>query len=169
LLQALNLCSKRHALDPTSRFVICDAIPAAAAAFSRDLKERVAGVEVQVVSNPAQYVSTLNEALYISLICFSCFRVIEASATLITMLPSSPQVIEVYTSSDGILSGLSRLGKDAGQTLCIDSTTLDVEVARKVAKDVTSTGAEMVDAPVSGGELRTGCSARHPKTDTSMK
>jgi len=36
-------------------------------------------------------------------------------------------------------------------TLCIDSTTLDVEVARGVAQSVTQAGAQIVDAPVSGG------------------
>jgi 3-hydroxyisobutyrate dehydrogenase len=36
-------------------------------------------------------------------------------------------------------------------TLCIDSTTLDVDVAREVAKEVEDAGAMMIDAPVSGG------------------
>ena len=43
---------------------------------------------------------------------------------------------------------------DAGltsETLFIDSTTLDVNVAREVASSVVNTGAQMVDAPVSGG------------------
>ncbi|KAJ6618314.1 6-phosphogluconate dehydrogenase [Mycena sp. CBHHK59/15] len=39
----------------------------------------------------------------------------------------------------------------AGETICIDSTTLDVTVSREVAADVIATGACMVDAPVSGG------------------
>jgi 3-hydroxyisobutyrate dehydrogenase len=36
-------------------------------------------------------------------------------------------------------------------TLCIDSTTLDVDVAREVAKNIEDAGAMMIDAPVSGG------------------
>lgn len=68
------------------------------------------------------------------------------------MLPSSPEVKKVYSEAGGILSGLRALShKDGSPTLCIDSTTLDVEVARSVAGDVIANGAEMVDAPVSGG------------------
>ncbi len=66
------------------------------------------------------------------------------------MLPSSPQVNTVYR--DGIIPSINKLSTaDARDTLCIDSTTLDVTVARDVAKDVNATGARMVDAPVSGG------------------
>lgn len=71
------------------------------------------------------------------------------------MLPSSPQVNEVYLGSGGIVSALKSLAaNDVHSTLCIDSTTLDVDVARKVALHVVGTGAEMVDAPVSGGTVR---------------
>jgi 3-hydroxyisobutyrate dehydrogenase len=70
------------------------------------------------------------------------------------MLPSSPQVKEAYQGSSGILSALRSLPNDvAASTLCIDSTTLDVEVAREVASGVKKLGVGMVDAPVSGGEL----------------
>lgn len=66
------------------------------------------------------------------------------------MLPSSPQVRSVY--SEGLLPTLRSLPKEqARNTLYIDSTTLDVNVAREVAADVILAGAEMVDAPVSGG------------------
>jgi 3-hydroxyisobutyrate dehydrogenase len=88
-------------------------------------------------------------------------RAASAAATLVTMLPSSPEVTHVYGSSDGILTGLKNIGDGAKETLCIDGTTLNVDVARKVATDVTGTGAEMVDAPVSGGTYglcgRRGC------------
>ena len=70
------------------------------------------------------------------------------------MLPSSPQVKAVYCEQGGIIPALKALpGSTARNTLCIDSTTLDVSVARCVAVDVTETGAQMVDAPVSGGTL----------------
>lgn len=66
------------------------------------------------------------------------------------MLPSSAQVQTVYGS--GVIPALRSLPADlAKKTLCIDSTTLDVAVARQVAQDVIETGACMVDAPVSGG------------------
>jgi len=73
-----------------------------------------------------------------------------ASQTIITMLPSSPEVQNVY--GEGVLPTLRRLTENqARSTLCIDSTTLDIIVAKNVAADVVSTGAQMVDAPVSGG------------------
>lgn len=87
-------------------------------------------------------------------------RVVRASGTVITMLPSSPQVRTVYAGASGILSGLHDLPQETAQTLCIDSTTLDVEVAREVASEVIGSGAEMVDAPVSGGEI---CTSLHPE------
>jgi len=69
-----------------------------------------------------------------------------------TVLPSSPEVKGVYSGSSGIIPALKSLSaKAAESTLVIDSTTLDVEVARQVAKDVIHTGAQMIDAPVSGG------------------
>jgi 3-hydroxyisobutyrate dehydrogenase len=69
------------------------------------------------------------------------------------MLPSSPHVQKVYTTQEGgIIPALQSLGhEDAVSTFCIDSTTLDVAVARSVAKAVSHLGATMVDAPVSGG------------------
>jgi 3-hydroxyisobutyrate dehydrogenase len=73
---------------------------------------------------------------------------VKASSTVVTMLPSSPHVRSVYTENGGILSGLRNLQDD---TLCIDSTTLDVEIARTVSDQVCQAGGTMVDAPVSGG------------------
>lgn len=68
------------------------------------------------------------------------------------MLPSSPQVQTVYCDQNGIISALKTLkSDDTRKTLFIDSTTLDVGVARQVAGDVILTGAHMIDAPVSGG------------------
>ena len=63
----------------------------------------------------------------------------------------APPWQDVYLkTSDSIVSALTKLPKGE-PTLCIDSTTLDVDVAREVAKKVEDTGAMMVDAPVSGG------------------
>ena len=56
--------------------------------------------------------------------------------------------------ADGVCSPLQDLSpEEAATTLCIDSTTLDVQVGRAVASEIISLGAEMVDAPVSGGKL----------------
>lgn len=68
--------------------------------------------------------------------------------TLISTI-SPRQDVYVKTSSS-IVPTLTKLPKGE-PTLCIDSTTLDVDVAREVAKEVEDAGAMMVDAPVSGG------------------
>jgi len=58
---------------------------------------------------------------------------------------------DVYLKTpDSIVPALTKLPKGE-PTLCIDSTTLDVDVAREVAKKVEDAGAMMIDAPVSGG------------------
>ena len=65
------------------------------------------------------------------------------------MLPSSPQVKHVYSQ---IIPVLQKQGAGlTSETLFIDSTTLDVNVAREIASSVVNAGAQMVDAPVSGG------------------
>ncbi len=64
---------------------------------------------------------------------------------VITMLPAGEQVREVYLADGGVLS-VSSPG-----TLLIDSSTIDVETARDVARAAEGTGHAMVDAPVSGG------------------
>ena len=79
-------------------------------------------------------------------------RAARAAETVVTMLPSSPEVTTVYTELNGIMSALRSLTDgEREQTLVIDSTTLDVDVARRVASDVIHLGAQMIDAPVSGG------------------
>ncbi|EJT98407.1 3-hydroxyisobutyrate dehydrogenase [Dacryopinax primogenitus] len=71
----------------------------------------------------------------------------ERANVIFTALPSSPEVKSVYLGEKGILAGLNR-EKDQ---LCVDATTLDVSVARDVSNTVREAGAEMVDAPMSGG------------------
>lgn len=67
------------------------------------------------------------------------------SQVVITMLPSSPHVAEVFEGPHGILQGLRK------GTLCIDSSTIEPQVSRRVATAVQKVGGLMVDAPVSGG------------------
>ena len=82
----------------------------------------------------------------------SIIRAVLASQTIITMLPSSPQVQTVFSQPGGVIQTLRMLPETAArQTLCIDSTTLDIKIAQDVASEVVQTGAQIVDAPVSGG------------------
>ena len=64
---------------------------------------------------------------------------------VVTMLPAGPQVRQVYGGEGGILDS-ARKG-----ALLIDSSTIDVESARWVAKTAGERGFDMLDAPVSGG------------------
>ncbi|XP_055075411.1 3-hydroxyisobutyrate dehydrogenase a isoform X2 [Misgurnus anguillicaudatus] len=72
-------------------------------------------------------------------------EVAEKADRIITMLPSSPNVIEVYTGPNGILKRIKK------GTLLIDSSTIDPAVSREMAVAAEKTGAVYMDAPVSGG------------------
>jgi 3-hydroxyisobutyrate dehydrogenase len=67
------------------------------------------------------------------------------SDVIVTMLPSGKEVREVYLGANGIVENAK-----AG-ALLIDSSTIDVDTARAVAKAAEGKGLKMVDAPVSGG------------------
>jgi 3-hydroxyisobutyrate dehydrogenase len=64
---------------------------------------------------------------------------------VVTMLPSSPHVRNVYGSPAGVLANVRP------KTLLIDCSTIDPMVAREVAFDSKAKGLAMLDAPVSGG------------------
>ena len=74
---------------------------------------------------------------------------------IVTMLPSSPHVVEVYTGKDGILASLAkRAAHHKKQLLLIDSSTIAPPTAGEVAAAAANHkdgSALMVDAPVSGG------------------
>jgi len=75
----------------------------------------------------------------------------EAVATadlVITMLPSSPHVESVYTGDGGVVAA-ARKG-----TLCVDMSTIDPAVSRRVAAAARERGVRFIDAPVSGGVPR---------------
>jgi 2-hydroxy-3-oxopropionate reductase len=69
-----------------------------------------------------------------------------ATDVLITMLPDSPQVREVYLGPDGAFEAL-RPG-----WLAIDMSSIAPSTARELAARAAAGGAEMLDAPVSGGD-----------------
>jgi 3-hydroxyisobutyrate dehydrogenase len=70
------------------------------------------------------------------------------SDLVVTMLPSSSHVEAVYLGKNGLVEGLS-----AGR-LCVDMSTIDPAVARRVAEALRARGARYIDAPVSGGVPR---------------
>jgi len=73
-------------------------------------------------------------------------EVAASTDVLITMLPDSPEVREVYLGPDGAFEAL-RPG-----WLAIDMSSIAPSTARELAERASASGAEMLDAPVSGGD-----------------
>lgn len=69
----------------------------------------------------------------------------EGAQVLVSMLPASRHVEDLYLGPDGLLSALAR------GTLVIDCSTIAPASAQKVAQAAAALGLEMLDAPVSGG------------------
>ena len=78
-------------------------------------------------------------------IASSLAEAVEHADVVITMLPASEHVKEVYLGSRGVIT-LVQPG-----TLLIDSSTIDVATARLLNQEAAAKGLDMVDAPVSGG------------------
>jgi 2-hydroxy-3-oxopropionate reductase len=75
------------------------------------------------------------------------FRAVaEASDIVITCLPASPQVEEVYKGDEGLIAGASE------GDLLIDMSTISPLVTKELALQASERGVRMLDAPVSGGE-----------------
>ncbi|KAF8906007.1 3-hydroxyisobutyrate dehydrogenase [Gymnopilus junonius] len=127
---AYNLFSKLHRQGDGSHFVVCDANPETAKLFCTNFMSAHPNAVIDFAENPEHATMMSNR--------------------IVTMLPSSPEVKNVY--SDFVIPALRKLSVSASkETFFIDSTTLDVDIAREVASDVKQTGAQMIDAPVSGG------------------
>jgi 3-hydroxyisobutyrate dehydrogenase len=71
----------------------------------------------------------------------------KSAEIVITMLPSSPHVREVYTGTGQLLAHVTP------QTLLIDSSTIDPHTAREIAGEAAKRNIIMLDAPVSGGTV----------------
>lgn len=69
----------------------------------------------------------------------------KSADVIVTMLPAGKHVRAVYTNADGVIANAKK------GALFIDSSTIDVESARAVAKAAAEKGFELLDAPVSGG------------------
>jgi len=64
---------------------------------------------------------------------------------VITMLPSSSHVESVYLGQGGVHEGV------ASGKLCVDMSTIDPAVSRRVNDALRAKGVRFIDAPVSGG------------------
>jgi 3-hydroxyisobutyrate dehydrogenase len=74
-------------------------------------------------------------------------EVAEKSNVIITMLTDSPDVEEVILGPSGVIEGVKR------GSIVIDMSTISPKVARKIASKLAEVGVEMLDAPVTGGEI----------------
>jgi 3-hydroxyisobutyrate dehydrogenase len=138
---AANLMNKTFAgvegvYDPKKQkpaFVVYDAFQPAVDSFLNEHTRAYAGRDVIPASSPA--------------------GVARLAATVITSLPSSPQVEEVYLGEGGLAEALEELDEQRrAESLFIDCTTLEQSVAKEVASKIGALGGAMVDSPMSGGE-----------------
>ena len=114
---------------PKPAFVVYDAFQGSVDAFIAAHKD--SSVEIIVSSTPS--------------------GVSKLAQTVFTMLPSSPQVEEVYLGKRGLREGiLSLTSAEKAASLFVDCTSLDQGVAKSVAGKMGEAGSSMVDAPVSG-------------------
>ncbi|GAA5886908.1 hypothetical protein JCM6882_009380 [Rhodosporidiobolus microsporus] len=121
--------------DKKPAFVVYDAFPRALNEFLTTHTRAYAGRDVLPASSPA--------------------GVVRLAGTVVTMLPSSKEVEEVYLGENGIAEGLEGMSDERRrETLLIDCTTGDRDEARRVAREMRERfGVRMLDAPVSGGTV----------------
>ncbi len=73
-------------------------------------------------------------------------EVAERAEVIIIMVPDSPHVKEVVHGKNGLIEGVKR------GSVVIDMSSINPLVSQEIAKELRRKGAEMLDAPVSGGE-----------------
>lgn len=74
-------------------------------------------------------------------------QVAERTNKIITMLPSSPEVKEVYSGDLGIFRAMQE------GTLLLDSSTIDPSMSKEISARAAEHGGSYMDAPVSGGVI----------------
>lgn len=74
-------------------------------------------------------------------------EVAERSDVVITIVPDSPDVERVVLGPHGVIEGIAAGG------LVIDMSTISPVVTRRIAQRLEESGASMLDAPVSGGDV----------------
>lgn len=79
--------------------------------------------------------------------CASCKEVAEKSDVVFLIVPDTPDVETVLFGQDGAAEGLS-----SGNTL-VDMSSISPVATKKIAARLAEQGVEMLDAPVSGGQI----------------
>jgi len=78
---------------------------------------------------------------------FSPKEASESADAIITMLPDDHIVEHVVTGKDGAVEGMNK------GAILIDMSTISPTTARSIAEKLEIKGMEMIDAPVSGGDI----------------
>ena len=109
------------------------------------------GFPLTIYDRSEQTVNGLFEALAVNetrvLPVKKAIQVSEHADVVITMLPANAHVEEVYLGPQGLLSASSQLKPK----IFLDSSTIDPNLSRQIAKKAASKGLYFLDAPVSGG------------------
>lgn len=86
--------------------------------------------------------------------CTAPYEVAKQASTIISMVPTGRHVRDVYIDGEKcVLAALQTLSKDQrSATLCMDQSTIEQSVSKAIALELRNAGADMVDAPVSGGK-----------------
>ena len=71
----------------------------------------------------------------------------ESADAIVTILPDDDTVEQVAAGKDGVLEGMSE------GAILVDMSTISPTMARRIAERLEANGMEMLDAPVSGGEI----------------
>jgi 2-hydroxy-3-oxopropionate reductase len=74
-------------------------------------------------------------------------EIAQQSDVVITMLPDTPDVVQVVAGKGGVLEGARP------KMLIIDMSTISPAAARQLARDAQTRGLDFLDAPVSGGNV----------------
>ena len=71
----------------------------------------------------------------------------ESADAIVTILPDDDTVEEVATGKEGVLEGMSE------GAILVERSTISPTTAKRIAERLEASGMEMLDAPVSGGEV----------------
>jgi 2-hydroxy-3-oxopropionate reductase len=108
------------------------------------LNLRTAGNELYVHARRAESMEPLTQAGAIA--CSTPAEVARQADVVFTMVSDTPDVEQVILGSSGVLEGV-RAG-----CVVVDMSTISPSATRAIAERLRGLGAQMLDAPVSGGE-----------------
>jgi 2-hydroxy-3-oxopropionate reductase len=82
-----------------------------------------------------------------AVVCGSPKEVAAKAAVVFLMLPDTPQVDEVLFGPDGIVEGIQK------GAIVVDMSSISPIATRRFSERLSQIGVEMLDAPVSGGQI----------------